>query len=78
MPFPYRIVGSDMYKWSIVNGSVQQIQDLLTREEGNFTNDVEGLDQAEEDTLKEIESQMTMEQANSVPKTGKLEIRVGK
>lgn len=67
-----------MYKWSIVNGSVQQIQDLLTREEGNFTNDVEGLDQAEEDTLKEIESQMTMEQANSVPKTGKLEIRVGK
>ena len=64
-----------MYKWNISNGSVQMIEDPLTRED--FLDDFVVVDQAEQDKLKEIESHMTMAQADSVPKIAILQIQVG-
>ena len=63
-----------MHKWNISNGSVEMIEDQLTRE--LFENDTWIPDQAELDELKELESHMTMEEANSVPKTAKLQLQV--
>ena len=51
------------------------IEDPLTRED--FLDDFVVVDQAEQDKLKEIESHMTMAQADSVPKIAILQIQVG-
>ena len=67
-----------MYKWNISNGSVEMIQDdKLTGGEFNEDDNHDVIvDQAEDDKVKFIESHMTAEEANSVPKTARLDIVV--
>ena len=66
--------GSVMHKWNISNGSVEMIEDQLTRD--LLENDYWIPDQAELDKLKELESHMTIEEVNSIPKTAKLQLQV--
>ena len=69
------MVGTVMYKWNISNGSVEMIDyDKLTRDLNE--DDELFVDQAEYDKLKFIESHMTDEEANSVPKTARLDFVV--
>ena len=63
-----------MHKWNISNGSVEMIEDQLTRD--LLENDYWIPDKAELEKLKELESYMTVEEANSVPKTAKLQLQV--
>ena len=78
-----RVVGSTMYKWH-KNGNVELIpeEDLsngLGRaderiEGGEDDEDIEDQDDYKEEM--EIQNSMTADQASSVPKTAKLEVRV--
>ena len=71
----YRMVGTVMYKWNISNGSVEMIDyDKLTRDLNEDDEII--VDQAEYDKVKFIESHMTAEEANSVPKTARLDFVV--
>ena len=64
-----------MYKWNISNGSVEMIDyDKLTRDLNEDDEII--VDQAEYDKVKFIESHMTDEEANSVPKTIRLDFEV--
>ena len=69
------MVGTVMYKWNISNGSVEMIDyDKLTRDLNEDDEII--VDQAEYDKVKFIESHMTAEEANSVPKTIRLDFEV--
>ena len=84
-----RIIGSPMYKWNS-NGSVEIIQDTLSRDALRLNGWISSYlgktvvdscipiipDEAVQAELNLIERLLTVEQANSVPKTANLQIQV--
>ena len=75
-----RAVGSTMYKWK-ANGEVELIPEVFSNGErdialNGYGNDEVVADQKMENELTEIEKHMTANQAESVPSTAKLQLKV--
>ena len=74
-----RVVGSTMYKWHN-NGNVELVPEVFSNERDEVMERDEDdeliVNQANYDEEDEIENNLTAAQAESVPKTAKLQIKV--